>query len=60
MKFVNARELRLNASRILRLVRHEDVVVTLRGKPAAAVIYVDDDNLEEFLLGRRRNGKKKH
>ncbi len=50
MRFVNVRDLRINASRILDIVRSEDVVVTRRGKPAAAVIYLDEDLIEDFIL----------
>lgn len=50
MKFVNVRELRINASRILNNLCDEDVVVTNRGKPTAAVIYLDEDLLEDFII----------
>jgi antitoxin (DNA-binding transcriptional repressor) of toxin-antitoxin stability system len=50
MKFVNVRELRINASRIVKSLRSQDVVVTHRGKPAAAVLYLDEDLLEDFVF----------
>ena len=50
MKFVNTRELRLNASRLLKLLRTEDLIVTTRGRPAAALTYLDEDLLEDFIL----------
>lgn len=55
MKFVNLRDLRINASAILGQVRRgEDVVVTYRGKPEAAVIYLTEDMVEDFVLLRNR------
>ena len=50
MRFVNVRDLRINASRIVKSLRRGDVVVTSRGKPAAAVIYLDEDLLEDLIL----------
>lgn len=55
MKFVNVRDLRINASTILGQVRRgEDVVVTYRGKPEAAVIHLTEDMVEDFCVSRNR------
>ncbi len=53
MKFVAVRELQVNASRVLNGVKKgEDVVLTRRGKPEAALIHLTEDEIEEFLLLR--------
>lgn len=55
MKFVNIRDLRINASTILGQVRRgEDVVVTYRGKPQVAVIRLTEDMVEDFVVSRNR------
>ena len=50
MKFVAMRELRNNTSRLLDRLAKEDVVLTRNGKPAAALVYLDEDLLEDFIL----------
>lgn len=50
MKFANVREPRINSSRILRLLPKEDRVITNRGKPVAAVIYMDEDLLGSYVI----------
>ena len=50
MKFIAMRELRNNTSEVLRLLAKEDVVVTRNGKPAAALVYLDEDLLDNFVL----------
>jgi len=50
MKFVAMRELRNNTSRLLDRLAREDVVLTRNGKPAAALVYLDEDLLEDFML----------
>ncbi len=50
MKFVAMRELRNDTSRLLDQLAKEDVVVTRNGKPAAALVYLDEDRLEDFIL----------
>jgi len=50
MKFIAMRELRNNTSKLLDRLAKEDVVVTRRGKPAAALVYLDEDLLEDFIL----------
>lgn len=50
MRFVTLRELKINPSKILDELSDEDVVVTRSGKPAAALVYLDEDTLDEFVL----------
>lgn len=50
MKFVTLRELKINPSRVLDRLAKEDVVVTRNGKPAAALVCLDEDLLDEFIL----------
>lgn len=50
MKFANVRELKINSSSILRNLATEDVVITNRGKPVAAVVYLDEDLLDAFVI----------
>lgn len=53
MKFASSRELKINANALLRKVRRgDDVVITQYGKPAAALVRVSEDGLEEFLVAR--------
>lgn len=53
MKFVNVRDLRVNASRVVKGVSQgEDVIVTQRGKPEAAMIRLTEEMIEEFILTR--------
>jgi len=37
MKFCTVRELRINASRVIRRARRERVIVTVRGRPTAVI-----------------------
>lgn len=50
MKFVALRELKINPSRVLGRLSAEDIIVTRRGKPAAALLRLDEDLLDEFVL----------
>lgn len=50
MKFMTLRELKINPSKVLQRLAKEDIVVTRNGKPAAALIYLDEDLLDEFVL----------
>jgi len=50
MKFTTLRELKINPSKVLRGLKREAVVVTRKGKPAAALIPLDEDTLEEFII----------
>lgn len=50
MRFANVRDLRNNCAAILRKLSTQDVVITRRGKPVAAVIYMNEDLLDSFIL----------
>jgi prevent-host-death family protein len=50
MRFVTLRELKINPSKVLRELKREGVVVTRKGKPAAALIPLDEDTLEDFII----------
>lgn len=52
MKFVTLRELKINPSKVLKGLVKEDVVVTRNGKPAAALVYLDENLLEDFVIAR--------
>ena len=50
MQFVSLRELKINPSRVLDRLEHEDLVVTRNARPAAALVYLDQDLLDDFIL----------
>ncbi len=50
MKFIAMRELRNNTSKLIGSLKKEDVIITRNGKPAAALFYLDEDLLEDFIL----------
>ena len=50
MKFIALRELKINTSRVLAGLVRNDLVVTKNGKPTAAIVHLDENLLEEFIL----------
>jgi prevent-host-death family protein len=52
MKFFAIRDLRNDTTKLLRSLAREDIVITRNGKPAAALVYLDEDSLEDFILAR--------
>jgi prevent-host-death family protein len=51
MKVANTVELKNKTNALLRHVRKgEPVIVTFRGKPAASIIPLSEDDLEDFVL----------
>lgn len=48
MRFATIRDFRINVSSILQRAGDETVVVTLRGKPVALFVPVDEERLEEM------------
>ena len=50
MRFVTLRDLKINPSKIFRRLSSDDVVVTRHGKPAAALVFLDEELLDEFVL----------
>ena len=72
MKVANTVELKNKTNRLLRMVmKGEAVIITYRGKPAASLTALTEDDLEDFVLenspkfrrmikeaeAARRNGK---
>ena len=49
VQFVNVRELKISPSSVIQRSRKGDVVVTVRGKPAAVIHALDREDLEEYL-----------
>ena len=51
MKTVNTIELKTHANRLLKRVsgKHQVVVITLRGRPCAALVPVSDETLADLL-----------
>ena len=51
MKVANTVELKNKTNELLRRVmRGEPVIITLRGKPAASLTALSEDDLEDFVL----------
>jgi prevent-host-death family protein len=51
MRFVNVRELKAKASEYLSLAeKGENVIIVSRGKPRAALLPLNEDELEDFVL----------
>jgi len=50
MKFIAMRELKISPSKVLDRLGKDDVVVTRHGKPAAALVPLDEDTLDEFVI----------
>ncbi len=50
MKFLTLRELKINPSRVFDRLAKEDLVVTRNGKHAAALVYLDEELLDDFIL----------
>ena len=50
MKFANVRELKINSRSVIQNLKKEDVVITNRGKPVAAMVYLDEDILDSYVI----------
>lgn len=50
MKFAAIRDLQLRAGKVVEATRRGPVIITLRGKPTAALTALSEDDLEEFLF----------
>jgi len=50
MEFVSLGDLKINPSNVLDRLRKGDMIVTRNGKPAAALVYLDEELLEDFVL----------
>ncbi len=54
MKFIGGRELRNNTGKVLRAVQEgEKVILTKRGKPVAALVPLEEDEVERLVLEGR-------
>lgn len=59
MKVANTVELKNQTNRLLRqAMRGEPVIITYRGKPAAALTGLSEDALEDFVLEHSRTVRK--
>lgn len=50
MRFIALRALKINPSAVLDGLAEGDIVITRRGKPAAALLRLDEETLDEFIL----------
>jgi prevent-host-death family protein len=51
MKFINVRELKAKASEFLTLAeKGENVIIVSRGKPRAAILPLNEQDFEDFIL----------
>ena len=50
MNFIAMRQLKINPSKVFDRLQREDIVVTRNGKPAAALLFLDEDLLDEFII----------
>jgi len=50
MQFVAMRELKNDPSRVLNRAARADLVITRNGKPTAALLRLDEDLLDDFVL----------
>ncbi len=50
MKFCSVRDLRINASRVVRRARRERVVITVRGQPTAFLVPISEDDFDGLDL----------
>jgi prevent-host-death family protein len=60
MKFANVKELQKDASGIISLVeKGEDVIITKRGKPAAVIYPLSEDEIEDYMIQHSPSIRKK-
>jgi len=60
MKFANVKELQKDASGIISLVeKGEDVIITKRGKPAAVIYPLSEDEIEDYMIQHSPGIRKK-
>lgn len=60
MKMANTVELKNKTNELLRMVvSGEPVIITLRGKPAAAITSLTEDGLEDFIIENSSAMRKK-
>ena len=54
MKFLSFREFRNNPGQVRRLVRRDDLVLTVNGKPLGVFLAIEDNDLDKTLTLVRR------
>ncbi|MDA8078808.1 MAG: type II toxin-antitoxin system prevent-host-death family antitoxin [Nitrospiraceae bacterium] len=60
MKFANIRDLQKDASALVSLAEHgEDVIITKRGKPAAVIYPLSEEQIEEYMIEHSPTIRKK-
>lgn len=60
MKFANIRDLQKDASGIIAMAEHgEDVIITKRGKPAAVIYPLTEEQIEDYMIEHSPTIKKK-
>ena len=52
MRFINSRELNINTSKILSEAQEDDLIITVRGKPAAILMAFKEEDLEDYILAK--------
>lgn len=50
MKMINSRELNINTAKVLKQAGKEDLIVTVKGKPAVLIQAFSEDDLEDYIL----------
>lgn len=60
VKFANIRDLQRDASALVSLAeKGEDVIITKRGKPAAVIYPLNEDQIEEYMIEHSPSIRKK-
>lgn len=54
MRFISVRELRTGPSKLWDLLKEEEVILTLNGKPIAVLAGVSESNLQEMIRALRQ------
>jgi antitoxin (DNA-binding transcriptional repressor) of toxin-antitoxin stability system len=54
MKFISTRDLRNRPGIVQDMIRNEDLVLTVNGKPVALVLRIEEDDFEESLRAIRQ------
>lgn len=52
MKMINSRELNIHTSKVLKQAKKEDLLVTVKGKPAVLIQAFSEDDLEDYVLSK--------
>jgi prevent-host-death family protein len=52
MKMINSRELNINTAQVLKQARKDDLIITVKGKPAALLQAFTENDLEDYVLAK--------